>query len=250
MTLTRNQFIEVLNLTYYSQVVPIANQQDFNFAVFLNDKTSLYAYITNYLRAQGRITYYLAAWDACTTDPQRDAVYALIDGLLGSAVVDAPGAIKWPPTNGLFGDVKGPGTIADLTPAGFNGTSGQLIAENNLVNISKAVAVNGKVVGNTFMFTTRSDKRFVTIGVYVTLITVSGLAIVCTTSVGTNASSYNNICAATLLTGLTGANQILQLPLLGNLNSIAASSDVYVRVSIGSTATVYDLNVSLTGFYI
>lgn len=248
MVMTRAQFESNLQSGFYNQV--FNNLVDILKIFLTNDKTNGDTYRLNLLRANALINQYLAAWDAAPTDSAKEAVEASVSYDLGSASFDPATAVLWPTSGGLFGDVKSSATTADNDPTAFNGTSGQLIKTGVFSEQVKNVAVNGKVVGNTLIFTTDSTKRFVPTGLYVTVTNTSGLSLVATVSVGTNSPNYNNICAAALLTGLDTNNEILQLPLLGNLNSIAPGSAVYARVSIASTATTYDLNVAITGFYI
>lgn len=250
MVMTRQGFQDYMT-TYYNFIIYTNNNMISMLECGLtNDKTIGDTFRLSLLRRNALINSYLAAWDAAPNDPAKEAVEASVMFDLGSASFNPGDAVKWPQTGGLFGDVHGNGTVTDASSPVYNGANGQLIKQGIPVQNVFNVAVNGKTVGNTLMFTSDASKRFIPTGVNVSLLNVSGLALVATLSVGTNSTNYNNVSASTLLTGLSTQTQVLALPLIGNLNSIPAGSAVYVRVSIGSTATTYDLNVSLTGYYI
>lgn len=248
MVMTRAQFESNLQSGFYNQV--FNNLVDILKIFLTNDKTNGDTYRLNLLRANALINQYLASWDAAPTDSAKEAVEASVSYDLGSASFDPNSAVMWPGSGGLFGDVKSSGTTADNDPTSFSGTTGQIIKIGAAGEQVKNAAVNGKTIGNTLIFTTDSVKRFVPTGVYVNVVSVVGLSLVATLSVGTNSPNYNNICAAAILTGLDSNNETIQLPLTGNLNSVAPGSQVYARVSIGSTATTYDLNTAIAGFYI
>lgn len=251
MVMSRDDFVTFLSDGFYGVAF---NKPLYLFKAFLtNDKALGDTYRTNFLRADDKISTYLTAWDAAVGDAAKEAVEASVSLDLGSASVTPSDAVKWPVSGGLFGDVKSPGSsVVDGALVSYNGTSGQLINSATLENgiVVKNVAVDGKTVGNTLIFTTDAVKTFVPVSINVTITSVSGLSLVSTVSVGTNSPNYNNICAAALLTGLDSNKETLQLPLIGNLSAIAPSTAVYTRVSIGSTATTYDLNVAIAGFYI
>lgn len=248
MVMSRDDFVTFLSDGFYGVAF---NKPLYLFKAFLtNDKALGDTYRTNFLRADDKISTYLTAWDAAVGDAAKEAVEASVSLDLGSAVVDPLDAVKWPVSGGLFGDVKSPGSsVVDGALVSYNGTSGQLINSSSGI-VVKNVAVDGKTVGNTLIFTTDAVKTFVPVSINVTITAVSGLSLVSTVSVGTNSPNYNNICGAALLTGLDSNNETIQIPLIANLNAISAGSQVYARVSIGSIATTYDLNVAIAGFYI
>ncbi len=99
--MTREQFEALLESIYYSQVF---NDIFAAFeALFTNDKTKLDFFLTRYLRAQGRINFYLTEWDNAPNQPAKDAVVGSVDGDLGNASVDPDTSRVWPP-EGLFGN--------------------------------------------------------------------------------------------------------------------------------------------------
>jgi len=221
--MNRDQFIAALESTFYPQVFsdPFSSFE----AVFTNDQAKMYDILTNYLRAQGRISFYLAEWDAAPDQPSKDAVAGSVTSDLGSASVDPSTAVLSPEDGGEF----------------------QLGMTNGLVRYESEV--DGTSVGNTLLFTVPSGKTFVPLTASYVLSTVSGLAIVSTISMGSNSSTYNNISSATLLTGLSTQGEALNIN-LSSPQTVSGSTDIFVRVSIASTATTYNLKASIIGYYI
>lgn len=125
--MNRTQFEDALKSTFYPQV--FNNNFECFEAIFTNDKTKMDGFLTRYLRAQGRIAFYLSEWDAAPDQPAKDAVAGSVTSDLGSASVDPSTAMVWPPSGGMFGNVMGPSTSTDSAPALFDSTSGQLLKE-------------------------------------------------------------------------------------------------------------------------
>lgn len=230
MSLTRAEFETALIDTFYTLAFP-PNTREFQRAVLTNSETLIDGYATSYLRALERVAFYLAQWDASANQAARDAVVGSVVSDLGSASVTPDNAYLWPPTSGHFGDVRGPGTLDNVTQ-------------------TYSALVDGTAVGNTSIFVAPSGKRFIPQIASFTLIQVTGLSIVATCSIGTNPASYNNIMGATLLTGLNTANAMFGVSLTGVISSVSAAEEVFCRVSIASTATVYNFLASVTGFLI
>lgn len=246
--MNRDQFIAALQSTFNPQVFDDVFSS-FE-AIFTNNQTKMYSLLTDYLRAQGRIAYYLSLWDAAPDQPSKDAVAGSVTSDLGNATVDPSTALSWPGNGGIFGNVKGPASSVDQTHAIFDGTTGQLIKQANGSSLQAFSAlVDGKTVGNTLLVTVPAGKTFIPIKATYTLINVTGLSLVSTVSIGSNSPNYNDISGATLLTGLSVQGKVLSLD-LSSPTSAAASSNVYARVSIASTATTYNLMASVIGFFI
>lgn len=127
MSFTRDQFISYLETTYYTQVFVSVGNFDTFLSIYTNNKTAMNAYLTNYLRAQGRINFYLAAWDAAPNQAAKDAVVASVDGVLGNATVDPETAVFWPDSGGRFGDTRGPASSTTGNIAGYGSTTGKLL---------------------------------------------------------------------------------------------------------------------------
>lgn len=247
--MNRAQFEATLQSIYYPQVFtdPFASFE----AIYTNNQTKMYDILTLYLRAQGRIAFYLSEWDAAPDQPAKDAVAGSVTGDLGSASVDPASAIMWPDSGGVFGDVKGPASSTDDGISVFDGTSGKVVKEQGSTTglVIFTAPVDGKIVGNTLLGSVPAGKTFIPIQASFTLLNVAGLALVSTASIGSNSPNYNNILGATLLTGLSTQGEVIGMD-LGNPSSVGASTDIYARVSIGSTATTYDLQASVIGFFI
>lgn len=230
MSLTREEFEASLKSIFYGLAFP-NNTMAFQQAFVTNDKSDIDGLAIDYLRAIERIEFYLDEWDSAPDQATKDAVVGSVIGDLGSASVDPEDAYNWPPANGHFGDVKGP---INLDP----------------FNKSYYVQVDGTSVGNTSITTIPSGKKFIPQSGGFTLIGVSGLSLVATISIGTNSPNYNNIIGTTLLTGLSVQNQHLKINLSGIITTIAASSEIFCRVSIASTATAYNVIANISGFLI
>lgn len=108
--------------------------------------------------------------------------------------------------------------------------------------------VNGKTTGATVVFTTLdSTKLFFPYRIRIYLTNPSGVVTPPTISVGTNASSYNNMLAATALTGLTTSGTYLDFPIISPVTALAAGVDVNVNVTVGANATTYGFRVAVYG---
>jgi len=227
MSLTRQEFEDVLKSLFYPIIF---NNSDFSYdqMSLTNDKSLYDDNATKFLRGIGRINYYLTEWDNASTQAEKDAVVGSVSSDLGTASVNPDDAYMWP-SLGMFGDVKGPIVLDSFEKSFFT-------------------QVDATSTGNSLVMTVPSGMIFIPQCANFTLVNVSGLALVSTMSIGSNASSYNNIVPATLLTGLSSANQTYKVNLSGLTTSVPASGEIYCRVSIASTATVYDVVASISGF--
>lgn len=107
--------------------------------------------------------------------------------------------------------------------------------------------VDGTKTGGVHLFTPAAN--FVPMNTRLQLLGVSGLTLVATISLGTNGSSYTNMCGATLLTGLSVLNNLLNITMASPVAMIPANTDVYANISIASTATTYALRATVMGYY-
>lgn len=110
--------------------------------------------------------------------------------------------------------------------------------------------IDGKTVAATAIGTTENGtRRFYPTAAVFELTAVAVLIGVCTLSVGTNGASYNDLVAATAMTGLTAANGILRVS-IALAGSVAPNTAVYVNITVGATATTYTLRAILEGYYL
>lgn len=221
MSLTREEFETVLKDLFYNLAFP-TNIRTFQQCIVTNSKTMMNVFATNYLNAQERISFYLDAWDNAVGQPAKDVVVGTVVSDLGNLSVDPEDAYLWLATEGHFGDVRS----------------------------TFSAIVDGTTIGNTSIFTCPAGKRFIPEIVSITLLDILGLSIVSTCSIGTNASFYNNIMPATVLTGLSGQNSRFGVFLTGISSTVAPLQQVFCRVSVADTATTYNINVSVSGFLI
>lgn len=95
-----------------------------------------------------------------------------------------------------------------------------------------------------------AQSRFVPMYAQVITDTVSGLVSVATISLGTNATDYNNVVAASAMTGLTSANLFMPITIASGASSIAHGTDLYVKVTVAAVGTTYKFRVILWGYYL
>lgn len=111
--------------------------------------------------------------------------------------------------------------------------------------------IDAKTTGSTKIGTTENGAaRFIPKTIVIELTGASAIIGAATLSVGTNSSSYNNILAATALTGVSTLNNIVMLHLPTTvISSIAPNTDIFVNVSVGATATTANIRVDVDGYY-
>lgn len=248
MSLTRDQFKSQMQFGFYPQIAPAYLSV---IALCTNDKTAMDTVLTQYMRCNLQIDAYLAAWDAAPDQTAKDAVVDSVVYTIGTDSVNPDDAVMWPGAGGRFGNVVGPASSTDQSQAVFDGVTGQQIEEQSIPTglVIFTAPVDGKTVGNTVLGTVATGKTFIPIKVNYALLAVSGLVLVSTISTGSNSPNYNNISGPTLLTGLNALDEILDVS-LASTSAIAGGSTINARVSIASTATTYDLQASVIGFYI
>lgn len=120
------------------------------------------------------------------------------------------------------------------------------------LQIIQATNISLLSTGVQTLFTTQnlSGQRFVPVQIYFELITVSGFTVVPTISFGQNGGSFNDILAASPITGVGTANQMLAFNLpLSVITSIANNVAVGINVTVGATSTTYAGNFYILGFY-
>lgn len=109
--------------------------------------------------------------------------------------------------------------------------------------------VDGTAAASTKIGTTDAGMQFVPIFVNVEVTALTGFVSVASLSIGTNATSYNDILVITPLTGVISANTILQVPANALLKSVPSATDIFVKITTGAIASSYTLRVSVLGFY-
>lgn len=154
--------------------------------------------------------------------------------------------------NGKAGDVA----YAVDTNIRYLCVSGTNWRPTDAVRILRGVAnVDAKSLGNTKIYTFPSTIfRFVPIGVHAEYVTMSGtIGLAPTITVGTNATTYNNIATssglATLLSSL-GLTSPSAFTIANNVAPLTASTDVYARVTGTATLyTSYTVRLDIFGYY-
>jgi len=98
------------------------------------------------------------------------------------------------------------------------------------------------------LFTTAA--RFYPMTLLFELTSVSAFVTVATLSFGSNGGSFNNILAASALTGVSSVNNILTFNLdLSVVSSIATSTAVGINVTVAAVASTYTGKFIITGVY-
>ena len=141
----------------------------------------------------------------------------------------------------------------------YNTVNGLALKDNDIILYSqlkgshfKAIVKNidAKVTGSTLIFTTDGgSKRFHPSSVRVLVSAANTVTLVPIVSVGTNATSYNDLLGATTLTGMTGVNNMQNYLLTLLINSVAVSTGIYINVSTAATATTCNIDVAIFGDY-
>jgi len=119
--------------------------------------------------------------------------------------------------------------------------------------VKKSIAnINGKSTGLTKIYTLENTGlTFYPITVVFRAVSVSGVVTAPTMAVGSNASSYNNIVASSLLSNVLatlGAGG--GAPQTANFSpALAGGTEIYANVSIGAIASNYTFQIEIIGFY-
>lgn len=114
---------------------------------------------------------------------------------------------------------------------------------------SRSPSINLAATGSTIIYTPDfSDRVYIIRNIIVLCTSASGVITPATVSVGTNASSYNNILAATALTGLLTANSYFSAR-IGLGLAISRTVPILINVTNAITGTSQTASVFLDGFY-
>jgi len=120
--------------------------------------------------------------------------------------------------------------------------------ENILSKISKT-SISGISTAATAIGTTENgSQKFHPMFAVFVVRTANTITLAPTVSIGTNASTYNNILPAAVLTGLTAAALTLILPITVASSNVSSNTQVFINVTAG-TAVAMTFDVHLFGFY-
>lgn len=142
-----------------------------------------------------------------------------------------------------------------------SGTAGQLACFSNgqlvdaVMQDSLAVfqvsGIDAKTLATTLIGTTANNgKRFYPFHVVIDCTAANTVSVVGALSVGSNSASFNDIIAISTLTGLSGANLFLHVPLTLIATSVAPNTGISVKVTTGAIATSQTMRVTVMGVYI
>jgi hypothetical protein len=112
--------------------------------------------------------------------------------------------------------------------------------------IYKSNLIDATVVGSAFLFK-NFPLVFGPIKILVYCKTASQITIPPTISVGTNAQDYDNIIPATVLTGLVETDQTFEIEVPQLSHIVAANTDIFINVAIGSTGASQTISINLEG---
>lgn len=101
------------------------------------------------------------------------------------------------------------------------------------------------------VFTTENaTRRFYPMFVVIKVTAANTIALVPTISMGTNASSYDNILTGYVLTNLSAVNKMVKADLSAvAIDSVAPNTGIYVNITSAATASTCTLSVTLVGYY-
>lgn len=113
-----------------------------------------------------------------------------------------------------------------------------------------ATGINAASTGSTLIGTTQNGTQaFHPLFVVFKMTAANTITIVPIVSVGTNASTYNNVIALTTLTGLTSVGAMLPTNITTVIGAIPANTAIFANIGTGATATTATLEVHLFGYY-
>lgn len=115
------------------------------------------------------------------------------------------------------------------------------------LNFFTLLGIDGGSIGNTELLTSVAGQAWVFIGAIFAPVSATAVTIPPTVSIGQNSATYNDVLAATTLTGLTSSNQTLFVPVLTAARYVPSSAGTVfnVRVSTAATAAAYSFNVTV-----
>jgi hypothetical protein len=121
------------------------------------------------------------------------------------------------------------------------------MADKYQVDVLTMEGLDATSTGDT-LFDTTGGQYFYPLTLSISVTDIAGLVTPAVISMGTNSPNYNNIVAATTLTGLNAVNKILTVNVASLITSVPPETEIYVRVSVASVATTFAFRASMTGF--
>lgn len=106
--------------------------------------------------------------------------------------------------------------------------------------------VVGTSTGPTAVFT--APQPFVIFAIQAVTTSISGLILGPSISLGTNASSYNNILPIEVLTSLSALNNALMLTTTNPAYVMQTNDTLYVNVTTAAIATTYNFQIIVIGY--
>ncbi len=109
--------------------------------------------------------------------------------------------------------------------------------------------VDGKTTGPLTLFTTNEEGPFVPTQLIAGVIGIAGFTSVPTMSLGTNSPNFNNIIAATPLTGLNALGKYAVLAIASG-TAVPSLTLIQFNITVAAVATTYQLGFNLIGYYV
>lgn len=108
--------------------------------------------------------------------------------------------------------------------------------------------IDAKVSGPVLLGTVPTgSKIIVPFWAGVSIDTIAGLTTAPTISIGTNSAAYDNMVAATLLTGLL-QGRVAPVVFKAQYPVLTPNTQVFLNISVGAVATTYKIIIGLMGF--
>ena len=121
---------------------------------------------------------------------------------------------------------------------------------NNIVRISKTGIVATGTGDYVVDVTENGTQKFYPLFVTFSIRSANNITVAPTFSVGTNATSYNNIVPTSLLTGLTTVDKMTKIDINSATGVVAPNTTIYAKVSVSASATTCLVDVHLFGYYL
>ena len=116
--------------------------------------------------------------------------------------------------------------------------------------VYSAIGINAKTTGATLIATTENGTRsFYPTAVIIESTAATSITLPLLASVGTNATSYNNIMGTTTATGLTSTGNHFPTNLAAVTSVVPSNTGIYFNITTAATGTSQTVNVHVIGFY-
>lgn len=122
---------------------------------------------------------------------------------------------------------------------------------NNLYNVTYKVDNIDltSLVATKIVTTAAGSGIFIPQNLIIRCTAANSVSVAASVSVGTNSTSYNNILAISALTGVTSSGLCIQIPCT-LFTQVAATTDIFIKVTTGITGTSELVSAYLQGFYV